>query len=74
MNESETVQNAYSDELQQNAEDAMIEKLQENMLSEYLKQKLLSRERKLLKAENRIILEIALENENILLREKLSAV
>jgi len=74
MNESETVQNAYSDELQQDAEDAMIEKLQENMLSEYLKQKLLSRERKLLKAENRIILEIALENENILLREKLSAV
>jgi len=69
MNESKTVQNAYSDELQQDAEDAMIEKLQENMLSEDLKQKLLSRERKLLEAENRIVLEIALENENTLLRE-----
>ena len=67
MNESETVQKAYTDELEQDAEDVMIETLQENMLSEDLKQKLLSRERKLLEAENRII---ALENENTLLREK----
>ena len=65
MNESETVQKAYTDEQEQDAEDAMIEKLQED-----LKQKLLSRERKLLEAENQII---ALENENTLLREKLTA-
>ena len=36
MNESETVQKAYADELQQDAEDAKIEKLEENMLSEDL--------------------------------------
>ena len=70
MNESETIQKAYTDELEQDAEDAMIEKLEENILSEDLKQKLLSRERKLLEAENRII---ALENENTLLRDKLTA-
>ena len=42
MNESETIQKAYTDELEQDAEDAMIEKLEENtcMLSEDLKQKL----------------------------------
>ena len=70
MNESETVQNANAYELQQDAEDAMTEKLQENMLSEDLKQKLLNKERELLDAVNRII---ALENENTLVREKLTA-
>jgi len=70
MNESETVQKAYADELEQDAEDAMIETLEENMLSEDLQRKLLSKERKLLEAENRII---ALENENTLLREKVTA-
>jgi len=33
MNESETVQKAYTDEQEQDAEDVMIETLQENMLS-----------------------------------------
>ena len=36
MNESETVQKAYVYELEQDVEDAMIEKLEENMLSEDL--------------------------------------
>jgi len=40
MNESENVQKAYTDELEQDAEDAMIEKLQENMLPEDLKHRL----------------------------------
>ena len=62
VDESQTFQNAYADELQQDG-DAMIEKLEEKMLSEDLKQKLLSSERKL-EAENRII---ALENETTLM-------
>jgi len=70
MNESETVQKANVYKLEQEAEDAMTEKLDEKMLSEDLKQKLLNRERELLEAENRII---ALENENTLLREKFTA-
>lgn len=70
MNESETVQKANAYKPEQDAEDAMTEKLEEKMLSEDLKQKLLNRERELLEAENRII---ALENENTLLREKLTA-
>jgi len=43
MNESENVQKAYTDELEQDAEDAMIEKLQENMLPEDLKHRLFPR-------------------------------
>ena len=71
MNKSETgVQEANAYKLEQDAEDAMTEKLEEKMLSEDLKQKLLNKERELLDAENRII---ALENENTLLREKLTA-
>lgn len=71
MNKSETgVQEANAYKLEQDAEDAMTEKLEEKMLSEDLKQKPLTKERGLLDAENRII---ALENENTLLREKLTA-
>lgn len=64
------IQEANACKLEQDAEDAMTEKLEEKMLSEDLKQKLLNKERELLDAENRII---ALENENTLLREKLTA-
>ena len=73
MNESETIQKANADELEQGAENGMTEKLEKKMLSEDLKQKLLSMERKLLKAENWIT---ALENERTLalLCEKLMAV
>ena len=71
MNKSETgVQKANAYKLEQDAEDAMTEKLEEKMLSEDLKQKLLNKERELLDAENRII---ALQNENTLLRKKLTA-
>ena len=71
MNKSETgVQEANAYKLEQDAEDAMTEKLGEKMLSEDLKQKLLNKEKELLDAENQII---ALENENTLLREKLTA-
>ena len=69
MNKSETGEaNAYK--LEQDAEDVMTEKLEEKKLSEDLKQKLLNTERELLDAENGII---ALQNENTLLREKLTA-
>lgn len=71
MNKSETgVQEGNAYKLEQDAEDAMTEKLEEKMLSEDLKQKLLNKGRELLDTENRII---ALENENTLLREKLTA-
>ena len=40
MNESETVQKANAYKLEQDAEDAMNEKLEETMLSEGLKKKL----------------------------------
>ena len=54
MNESETgVQKANEYKLEQDAEDAMAEKLEEKMLSEDLKQKLLNKERELLHAETR---------------------
>ena len=69
VNESETVQKANVYKPEQDAEDAMTEKLEEKMLSEDLKQKLLNKERELLDAENRVI---ALENENTLLREEIN--
>ena len=53
MNKRETgVQRANAYKLEQDAEDAMTEKLEEKMLSEDLKQKLLNKERELLDAEN----------------------